>query len=40
MKDILTHGEPATPTGQHCLTPYPCPYQHYCAQGIRQMSLF
>lgn len=40
MKDILSHGEPATPTGQHCLTPYPCPYQHYCAQGIRQMSLF
>jgi len=40
MKDILTHGEPATPPGPHCLTPYPCPYQHYCAQGIRQMSLF
>jgi len=40
MKDILSHGEPATPTGQHCLSPYPCPYQHYCAQGIRQMSLF
>ena len=40
MKDILLHGEPATPTGQHCLEPYACPYQHYCAQGIRQMSLF
>ena len=40
MKDILTHGEPATPTGQHCLTPYACPYQHYCAQGIRQLALF
>ena len=40
MKDILQHGEPATPTGQHCLEPYACPYQHYCAQGIRQMSLF
>lgn len=40
MKDILRHGEPATPTGQHCLEPYACPYQHYCAQGIRQMSLF
>lgn len=40
MKDILQHGEPATPTGQHCLEPYVCPYQHYCAQGIRQMSLF
>lgn len=40
MKEILRHGEPATPTGQHCLTPYACPYQHYCAQGIRQMSLF
>lgn len=40
MKDILRHGEPATPTGQHCLEPYACPYQHYCAQGVRQMSLF
>ena len=40
MKDILAHGEPATPTGQHCLEPYACPYQHYCAQGVRQMSLF
>ena len=40
MKEILQHGEPATPTGQHCLEPYACPYQHYCAQGIRQMSRF
>ena len=40
MKEILQHGEPATPTGKHCLEPYACPYQHYCAQGIRQMSLF
>lgn len=40
MKEILSHGEPATPTGQHCLEPYVCPYQHYCAQGVRQMSLF
>ena len=40
MKEILLHGEPATPTGQHCLTPYACPYQHYCAQGIRQLALF
>ena len=40
MKEILSHGEPATPTGQHCLEPYACPYQHYCAHGVRQMSLF
>ena len=40
MKEILSHGEPATPTGQHCLEPYACPYQHYCSQGVRQMSLF
>lgn len=40
MKEILRHGEPATPTEQHCLEPYACPYQHYCAQGVRQMSLF
>lgn len=40
MKEILRRGEPATPTGQHCLDPYACPYQHYCAQGVRQMSLF
>lgn len=40
MKEVLAHGEPATPTGQHCLEPYACPYQHYCQQGVRQMSLF
>ena len=40
MKEILKRGEPDTPTGQHCLEPYACPYQHYCAQGVRQMSLF
>lgn len=40
MKDILRHGEPDTPTGAHCLDPYACPYQHYCAQGTRQLSLF
>lgn len=40
MKEILRHGEPATPTGQHCLEPYVCPYQHYCAQGVRQLALF
>ena len=40
MKDIILRGEPDTPTGQHCLEPYACPYQHYCAQGVRQMSLF
>ena len=40
MKEILRHGEPSTPTGRHCLEPYACPYQHYCAQGIRQLSLF
>ena len=40
MKDIIRGGEPATPTGQHCLEPYACPYQHYCQLGVRQMSLF
>ena len=40
MKDILSRGEPGTPTGQHCLDPYACPYQHYCQLGVRQMSLF
>jgi hypothetical protein len=40
MKEILRHGEPDTPTGAHCLEPYACPYQHYCAQGTRQLSLF
>ena len=40
MKEILRRGEPDTPTGTHCLEPYACPYQHYCAQGVRQMSLF
>ncbi len=40
MKEILLHGEPSTPTGQHCTIPYACPYQHYCSQGVRQLSLF
>ena len=41
MKAIaLSTNEPDTPTGHHCLTPYACPYQHYCQKGVRQMSLF
>lgn len=41
MKTIVrATAEPATPTGQHCLTPYACPYQHHCQQGVRQLSLF
>lgn len=41
MKTIVrATAEPDTPTGQHCLTPYVCPYQHHCRQGIRQLSLF
>jgi CRISPR/Cas system-associated exonuclease Cas4 (RecB family) len=40
MKEIIRNGEPDTPTGRHCLEPYACPYQHYCAQGVRQLSLF
>ena len=41
MKTIVrATAEPDTPTGQHCLTPYACPYQHYCQQGVRQLALF
>ena len=41
MKTIVrATAEPDTPTGQHCLTPYACPYQQHCQQGVRQMSLF
>ena len=41
MKTIVrATAEPDTPTGQHCLTPYACPYQHHCRQGVRQLSLF
>lgn len=41
MKQIvLASSEPDTPTGQHCLEPYACPYRHYCAQGVRQLALF
>lgn len=41
MKTIVrATAEPDTPTGQHCLTPYVCPYQHHCQQGVRQLSLF
>jgi len=37
---VLATAEPDTPTGQHCLTPYACPYQQHCQQGVRQLSLF
>ena len=40
LHHIIRSGEPDTPTGQHCLEPYACPYQHYCQLGVRQMSLF
>ena len=41
MKTIVrATAEPDTPTGLHCLTPYACPYQHHCQQGIRQLALF
>lgn len=41
MKTIVrATAEPDTPTGQHCLAPYACPYQHHCQQGIRQLALF
>ena len=37
---VLATGEPDTPTGQHCLTPYACPYQQHCQQGVRQLAMF
>ena len=41
MKAIaLATNEPDTPTGQHCLTPYECPYQAHCQSGVRQLALF
>ena len=41
MKTIVrATAEPDTPTGQHCLTPYACPYQQHCQQGVRQLALF
>ena len=41
MKQIaLSPAEPATPTGQHCLEPYACPYRHHCQLGSRQLALF
>lgn len=41
MKTIVrATAEPDTPTGQHCLTPYACPYQLHCQQSVRQLSLF
>jgi hypothetical protein len=41
MKTIVrATAEPDTPTGLHCLTPYACPYQHHCQQGVRQLALF
>ncbi len=41
MKTIVrANAEPDTPTGQHCLYPYTCPYQRHCLRGVRQMALF
>ncbi len=41
MKTIVrATAEPDTPTGQHCLSPYACPYQQHCQQGVRQLALF
>jgi len=41
MKTIVrATAEPATPTGQHCLEPYACPYQRHCQQGVRQLAMF
>ena len=41
MKTIVrATAEPDTPTGQHCLSPYACPYQLHCQQGVRQLALF
>ncbi|MBQ2511483.1 MAG: hypothetical protein II531_04935 [Bacteroidales bacterium] len=41
MKIILQGtNEPDTPTGQHCVTPYECPYQAHCRSGVRQLALF
>ena len=41
MKIILQGtNEPDTPTGQHCVTPYECPYQSHCRSGVRQLALF
>lgn len=41
MKTIVrATAEPNTPTGQHCISPYACPYQHHCQQGVRQLALF
>ena len=41
MKQIVMDtNEPDTPTGQHCMTPYECPYQAHCQSGVRQLTLF
>ena len=41
MKTIIQNtNEPETPTGAHCLEPYPCPYQKHCQMGVRQLALF
>lgn len=37
---VLATNEPDTPTGQHCVTPYGCPYQSHCQSGVRQLALF
>ena len=40
MKDVLKGGEPDITPGDHCATPYECPYKKYCDKGILHLSLF
>lgn len=33
MRDVLRHEEPLMAMGDHCSTPYACPYERYCSKS-------
>lgn len=35
MRDVLRHDEPVMDMGNRCVTPYACPYEHYCSKSRR-----
>lgn len=39
MKQIIQGTEPAIPMGDHCQSPYKCPYQEYCRHATGQTEL-
>lgn len=34
MREVLRHNEPQVVPGQHCESPYECPYKRYCSRTV------